>query len=307
MKKTQRNLFPLTASHRYLLFIICYLLFAICSCQTIPNMSGNLLEETNYLPLDSGASLYVLADAKQARPVINLLPIQELSDRQVVQILEKTDVLAVALFPQTSGRRYQIAAWGKYPSFQASLALGSNSAWQKQRSAAGGNYWHSQANRLSAAISSKQVRAVVSLNSEPVDPVTASPGMEIPEGFNEFRRDSIFSCWMENPNLAISRIMSDLGFPFNSPVKKLFISLVPVQEVKYEALIRLQFENASYARAMTAILNIAYGFLHGNTNSIIASILFANQPVLNGNNVDIKSAVLDEEKIVQLLGLFTLF
>ena len=282
-------------------------ILVLISCQSVPNMSGDFPEDANYLPLENSALVYIIADAKKARPVINLLPIQELSDRQVVQILNETEVLAVALFPQASGRRYQIAAWGNYPSFRANLALGSNSGWKKKRSAAGGNYWHSQANRLSLAMSSRQVRAVISADSEPADPVTAPPGMEIPEGFNEFRRGSIFSCWLESPNLAISRIMNDLGLPFSSPVKKLFISLVPAQEGKYETSIRLQFENASYARAMTVILNAAYNRLRGSAGSFITSILFTNPPAQNGSNVDIKTAVLNEERIVQLLGLFTLF
>jgi len=287
------------------LWLIFLLLFL--SCQAMPNMSGDFQEDANYLPLESDALVYIIADAKKARPVINLLPIQELSDRQVVQMLDETGVLAVALFSPASGRRYQIAAWGNYPSFQAGLALGSNSGWKKKRSAAGGNYWHSQTNRLSLAMSSRQVRAVISTDSEPVDPITPAPGMEIPEGFNEFRRGSIFSCWLESPNFAISRIMNDLGVPFNSPVKKLFISLALTQEENYETVLRLQFENASYARAMTAILNIAYNRLRGSAGSLITSILFTNPPAQNGNNVDIRTAVLNEESIVQLLGLFTLF
>ena len=282
-------------------------ILVLISCQSVPDMSGDFLEDANFLPLESGASVYILADAREARSVISLLPIQELSEKQVVQILDKTEVFAAALFPQEDGKRYQIAAWGNYPSFQASLALGANKDWQKKRSAAGGNYWHSQGNRLSLAMSSRQVRAVVSADSEPADPVTSSPGMEIPEGFNEFRRNSIFSCWLESPHLVINRIMSDIGLPFNSPVKKLFISLAPIQEEKYEASIRLQFDNTSFARAMTVLLNGAYIFLHGNTDSIITSIFFANPPAQNGSNVDIKTAVLDEERIVQLLGLFALF
>ena len=296
-----------SASLRLCVSLLSILFLVLISCQTIPNMSGNFLEDANFLPLDSGASVYIVADAKKARPVINLLPIQELSDRQVVQILDETEVLAVALFPQESGRRYQIAAWGNYPSFRANLALGSNSGWKKNRSAAGGDYWHSQTNRLSLAMSSKQVRAVVSANSEPVDPITPAPGMEIPDGFNEFRRGSIFSCWLESPDFSISRIMNDLGLPFNSPVKKLFISLVQTQEEKYETIIRLQFENASFARAMTVILNAAYNRLRGSTLSLITSIFFTNPPVQNGNNVDITAAVLSVDRIVQLLDLFSLF
>ena len=101
--------------------------------------------------------------------------------------------------------------------------------------------------------------------------------------------------------------MNNLGLPLGIPVQKIFINLLPTQDEKYETLIRLQFENASYARAIIPILNTAARFLSGNTDMAIASLFFANPPVLNGSNVDIRSAVMGEEEIVQILGLFTLF
>jgi hypothetical protein len=312
IKKTVSKLsvtYPPSPLPPYLLFAICLLFFL--SCQTMPNMSGSFLEDANYLPLERGALLYIMADVGQMRPVLERLPIEELNDRQTKQMLDRTDYLAAAIFPEESGQRFQLAALGNYPAFQADFILAFNKNWQKMRSQAGGFYWYSGANRLSLALSKKQAFAASSLTGEPFDPLTKT-GVEMPEGFTGFRRIagnqvSPFSCWLENPNIIISRIMNDLGLPLGVPVQKLFINLVPVQEEKYETLIRLQFDNVSFARAMTVILNTAYSRLHGNTNSIIASILFANPPAQNGNNVDIRSAALDEEEIVQILGLFTLF
>ena len=298
-----RETSELRSKHRVSLWLILpFLLFL--SCQTTPQISDIVLKNANFLPLDSGALLYIMADVNQMRPILERLPIEELNDSQTRQMLDRTDYLAAAMFPQESGRRFQLAAWGNYPSFLADFALGFNKDWKKMRSQAGGSYWYSSANRFSLALSSRQAFAASSLTGEPFDPFSTEAGVEMPEGFAEFHSGSPFSCWLENPNIAISRIMNDLELSFNVPVKKLFINLLPVQEEKYETTIRLQFDNVSFARAMTAILNTAYNRFRGSTSSIIASIFFANPPVLNGSNVDIKSAALTNSDIESIFSLF---
>jgi len=285
-------------------------IFILISCQTTPGMSDVDPENASVLPLESGALFYIVADVKQMRPIIERLPFEELNDSQTRQMLDRTDYLAAAIFPQESGRRFQLAAWGNYPASQADFALGFNKNWKKRRSEAGGSYWYSSANRLSLAVGSRQAFAASSLTADPFDPLSKE-GIELPEGFADFRRTagviSPFSCWLENPAILISRIMNDLGLPLGIPVQKLFINLSPTQDEKYETLIRLQFENASYARNMIRIFNLAAGFFPGNFDITLSSLFFANPPVLNGSNVDIRSAALDEEEIIQLLGLFTLF
>ena len=267
-------------------------------------------ENASVLPLERGALFYIAADVKKMRPIIERLPIEELKDSQTRQMLDRTAYLAAAVFPQESGRRFQLAAWGNYPASQADFALSFNKNWKKMRSQAGGSYWYSSASRLSLAVGSRQAFAASSLTGDPFDPLSKE-GIELPEGFADFRRNagvnSPFSCWLENPAILISRMMNDLGLPLGIPVQKLFINLLPTQDEKYETLIRLQFENASYARNMIRIFNMAAGFFPGNFDVALASLFLANPPVLNGSNVDIRSAVLGEEEIVQLLGLFTVF
>jgi hypothetical protein len=279
------------------------------SCQSTPGAVDAMLEKTGLLPLDGGASFYIMADARQMRPILERLPIEELNNSQTRQMLDRTSYLAAALFSKESGRRFQLAAWGNYPGSQAGLALAASKDWEKRRSRAGGSYWYSRSNKLSLAIGSRQAFAAASLNDEPFDPISTTAGVEVPEGFAAFRKNtegtsSPFSCWLETPNTAISRIMNDLGIPMRFPVQKLFISLLPVKEEKYEAAIRLQFENASHARAMTAVLNMVSGLLPKDSNVTFISILFTNPAVLNGSNVDIKSAALTEDEVVNLLGTF---
>jgi hypothetical protein len=275
-------------------------IFILISCRTTPRMSDVIPSNANFLPLESGASVYIIADARKALPIIDLLQIAELNDGQTRQIIEKTNFFAAALFPQTSGRRFHIAAWGKYPSSQADLAFSFIREWQKGRSRAGGSYWFSRAGALSIAMTSRRIFiGSCYANVEPFDPVTSAPGMEIPEGFNEFRRGSILSCWLENPAPMLDNLLNNAGVPMRVPVKKIFVNLLPEGD-QYQALIRLVFETPSHARGMTAILNMAAGLVPEE----ITGLFLANPPVFNGNNVDIESALLNGEAITRLFGLF---
>jgi len=290
-------------SSRYNPIALILLLLLFFSCKTTPKTTGFVFENANFLPLENGASIYIIANVKQARSIIDILPIEELNDRQTKQMLDKTNFLIAALFPRASGRRFQIAAWGNYPSSGADFALSVNSGWQKERSQSGEAYWYSPSNRLSIAMNRRQAFISASLKNEPSDPITQAPGVEIPEGFHEFRSSSPLSCWLKNPGPIVNRILSNAGVPLRSPIQGLFINLLPAPQKHYEAVIRLQFENPSHARGMAALLNLASGFAPNE----IAAFFFANPPVQNGSSIDIKSAVLNEEKIIQLLSLFMLF
>jgi len=290
-------------SSRYNPIALILLLLLFLSCQTIPKTAGAFFENASFLPLESGASIYLFASVKEARPIIDILPIEELNDRQTKQMLDRTGFLAAAMFPKESGRRFQIAAFGNYPSSQADFAFSVNSGWQKQNSQAGGSYWYSPSNRLSIAMNRRQAFISASLKNEPSDPITQAPGAKIPEGFQGFCGSSPLSCWLENPGPVINRILSNAGVPLRSPIKGLFINLFPTLEKKYEAVIRLQFENTSHARGMAAILNLASGLAPNE----IAAFFFANPPVQNGSNIDIKSAPLGETEIAALFRLFGAF
>jgi hypothetical protein len=205
------------------LCVTLWLIVFLVSCQTTPHIPDILLEEAQFAPLESGGSVYVFANARQARPIIDLLPIEELNDRQARQILERTDFFTAALFPPASGRRFQLAARGNYPSTRGFFALNTNRHWKRQRFA-GGSYWYSEANRLSLMMTSTQVFITSFYNNIPAEPVTV-PGTRIPEGFHEFRRGYPFSCWLENPAPIFARILSDAGLPIRFPVQQLFFNL----------------------------------------------------------------------------------
>jgi len=279
--------------------------FLFLSCQTAPKIH-DVPEGT--LPLAKGASVYVIANAMQARPIIELLPIEELNNKQTRQMLEKTDSFAAALFPQTSVRKIQIAANGNYPGLSG-IAFTFNKNWKKQRVKSGGSYWHSAANGLSIAMNTNQAFVVSSVDKTPLDPVTGESGVTMPEGFYEFSRGYPVSCWLEDTAPLLDRIFSKNEMPIQLNAQYVFINLYPADssdlQNQYEALIRLRFENALQSRGMAAIFNLAAGLM-SNDNSTLASILFANPAVQNGRSLDIKTKRLTEKDITLLLETFLL-
>ena len=291
---------PLTI--RSSLFIAhCSLFILFVSCQSAPKVFEMDLNNTASVPLDSGASVYILADAKQARPIIDLLPVEELNNRQTVQMLDRTDFFAAALFPEASKLRFQLVSWGNYPDSGAAMAFGMNKNWKKRRSRAGYSYWHLDG--LSIALNSRQTFVCASSDNAPGDPVTNGGGAKIPEGFGEFCAAAPLSCWLENPAPVFSRILNNAGVPIRFPVQQLFVNLYPVTERRCEALIRMQFENAIQARGMAAIFSLAGNF---SPNEIIASIFLKNPPVQNGRNLDIKTVAMSETEIALLFGLLSI-
>jgi len=266
------------------------------------------LPDAKFAPLDAGATTYIFASVKEARPIIDNLPIEELNDKQVIQMLNRTGYLAVAFFPPESGRRFQLVTWGNYPS-NANMAFASNKDWSRQRSATGQTYWHSAVNNLSIAMNSKQAFIVASANAQPIDPFTAPPGIEIPEGFNEFRQGSqglsnaILSCWLEGSGSSITQMLNKAGVPIRVPVQRVFISAFP-SDSRYQAIIRLQFENASQARGIATLLSLASGF---GSNDETVRLLLGHPPVQNGRNLDIKTAAFGEKELSLLLEMFLLY
>jgi len=277
------------------LWLISLILFSLISCQSIPKVPIINLETADSLPFESGANTYVFADAKKARSIIELLPIPELNNKEIKQMLDKTRFFAAALFQEKNRRRFQIAAQGNYPS-AANHAISLNKSWQKRRSANGGEYWHSPTNGISVLIGADYAYAAATNSNEPFEPFSPQPGVKVPKDFNEFRKDSPLSCWIANPTVLLSNLFA--GFPVQS-VSNLFFNLSPAPDEKYDVLIRLQFENPSHAKGMAVILSLAVGF----SSDPLISALLSNPPTVNGNNIDLRCAPLSDKDIKNILTL----
>jgi hypothetical protein len=256
-----------------------------------------------YVPLDNNGFAYIFTNVKEARPILDILPVSQLKNWQANLILENTEMAAAALFSSESGRRFQVAGWGNYPSLRASIALFFNTTWKRQRSSAG-TYWSSAAQKMSVVINSKQVFAVAWLN-EHINPVPELR-VKMPEGFTQFIRGAALSCWMESPALILNQILLNEGIPINIPAEQLFLNLKPKGTNQYEVLFRLKFENAAQARTIAGVLALA-GTFSADRKSLMSSLFFANPPVLNGRNIDIRTALLSDKEITLLLQMFLLY
>ena len=303
-----------------LLFIIhLTLIILFLSCQTVPIIPHAQFEKASHAPLDISASAYVFADAKEARSIIEILPIKELKDPQVKQMLDRTDFIAAALFPADSGRRFQLTTWGKYPG-GANIVFASNKNWKKYDDTKHGSYWHSSADKLSLVLSIKNAFASASLNDSPLSPFAQGSGINIPEGFNEFRNEKTdhkgerkfpkapLSCWIEDPGAAVMRVLNEAGIPLRFPVQKIFFNLynqLAQDEDSYTARILLQFENASQARGAAAIISLAGGFLSGaNTPEFVSALFFSNPLIQENKNLEFISAPLSENELKYFLSFF---
>jgi len=251
--------------------------------------------------------VYLVINAREARPLLELLPVEELKNKQARQMIDRTNVAMAAFFPEESGRFFQLAALGNYPKSGADMAFTFNKDWKKQRHAQrdanNSSYWHSGKDKLSIAMTAKQVYISSWLDDTPADPFAAVPGVEIPDGFNDFRKGAaLLSCWVENPGPVISQMLDEAGVPIRFPVQQFFINVNGTVNRKYEATIRLQFENVSHARGVAAILSLANAFSSNDSDMIIAMLFLSHPPVLNGRNLDIKTASFSESDILQILN-----
>ena len=301
--------------------IVCLvpLIIFLISCQTTPNIPDARLENAANAPLSGGASVYLFADVNKARSVIEMLPINELRDSRVRQMLDRTDYIAAALFPVNTGRRFQLTAWGRYPS-AVNLAFSSDKNWVKYNDSKWGAYWHSSLDKLSLAVSARNAFASGWINNSPESPFAPQPGVEIPEGFNEFRKEkkdssarilfprAPLACWVDAPGPAVVRILNEAGIPIRVPIQKIFIGLYDGHhsETRYTARILFQFENASQARATLSIINLASGFLSG-VPEFISSVFFSNTVTQNGRNLEFVTSPLSRESLINILNLFMIF
>ncbi|MCL2128088.1 MAG: hypothetical protein FWH38_07530 [Treponema sp.] len=293
--------------------------FALLSCRTAPPVSDTAPAGGGLIPLEPGAFAYIVADAKNAAPILEYLDFIDFTDRRFSQLIEKTQSAAAAVYlPPADGqdgdpqgqRRYQVTAWGDYPSSRIKLALRTGREWKRRRSAESGEaYWYSSKGLMSLAVDTRIIRVFAAYRDSPQDPYPRSPGTEIPAGFGEFSSGAVLSCWLDSPGPVINSRLAGMGIPFEVPAEIVFFSLFNSDTGKdYEASLQLQLSNASQAGALRTIFTIARSFISPDAFSanVLLSVLFSNPPVQDGKNLNIKTGVLSAGDISLLIKMFSL-
>ncbi|MCL2765552.1 MAG: hypothetical protein FWD40_09790, partial [Treponema sp.] len=118
------------------------------------------------------------------------------------------------------------------------------------------------------------------------------------------------------PGPRINRVLEQMELPIQLPAERIFISLFPAPEEKYEAIIRLRIANASQARGLVTIFSLARSFMgpsvydeddESGFMAVMMAVLFANPPALDGRDINIKTAALSEKDIALLLDVFSVY
>ena len=311
-----------------------FLIFFFFSCQTAPKIPEPF--QDSFIPLNPGATAYLYADVQAARPVLEILPIDELKDKRLAQILDQTRTVLAAQYPAESGRpedgepkngqHIQLVAWGKYPKAQADLAFAFNKDWKKKRSANGFPYWYSKTDKLSVAMTAR--RAHVSLNDTSADPF----GLNLPSTaeFDEACKGAALACWLANPGPLLDNIFASMNLQLQLPAEQIYLSIFPMagkdnnikdnnineKELmqKYQVLLCIKTSNANQARLIANSLSLLRFFSGASANSppsggsdIVLALLLANAPVQDGSKIKIKSAPLGLTDLALLFKQISLY
>jgi hypothetical protein len=317
---------PFAVTHPLFLLLPLLLFF---SCATVPRSPDPFLDESGVLPLEPGASAYLLVEVSESRPILDRLEILGTFAGDAGKILDRTRTAAAAFYPEGHERRFQAAAWGKYPGFWWGLALSMSRDWKRRRSKTGGAYHYSPREGLSVALTASRAFAAGAGPGPQTDPFAPPPGTAVPEGFAEFRRGAVLALWLKDPAAPASRFFAALGIPLQLPAERILLSVFPASQegeraaaeggAQYEALIQIQSPAASQARALLSLINLARTMIpemgaEGTASpeaaggvAVLAGVLFANPPALDGRNLNLRTRPLDAAQIALLFNTFRVY
>ncbi|MDR3248975.1 MAG: hypothetical protein LBT39_09345 [Treponema sp.] len=297
---------------------------ALAACASVPKTADALFTEK--LPLESGAAVYLFADVEESRPVLDQIQIEGFGSADTAMILDRTRYAAAALFPAESGRGIQAVAWGDYPNVVAGFGLTPKRGWEKQRSKTGKSYWYSVERGLSLGLSKTQAFVARTTGAPtPLDPYTQGAGVDVPEGFTQFRSDSCLAFWMDEPAEPLARFFSGLRLPIQIPAEELMAGLVALPpaaeaaeagpeeaETLYEIKMRIKTPSAANARSLVTLFTAARLFIprgQGADSETFAllSLLFARPPQQEGVYLNLRTGPIDERGIALLFRLFSVY
>ena len=266
--------------------ILLFLLgFVFLSCATSPKAGPETADGApDFSVLPSGADIYLWADVKQAKPILQLLSLGELNGKDASQILERTDTAlaafnsrgapgapAVSGSPEAAGsletpgfpEHFFFAGWGNYPNLRAGFSMTFSRDWKKIKSSTGNRYWYSEVYKLGIALGSGLAFA------SDGDPFAVFPTLtDAPVGFEEFRRQNVLALWLNNPGVSLNRFISALGLPIQIPAEDFFMGVTrlpanqnpadkEITDARWELVITIKTPSAKDARSLLALFSMA--------------------------------------------------
>jgi hypothetical protein len=284
-------------------------------------------------PLDTGGRAYAYIDVKKARPVLDKISFTGLNQSNAAMIFERTSYAVAGFYPPESGKIAQFSAWGSYPNSRAGFALGTSGGWKRLKSENRQRFWYSARTGASVAIEAGRAFAAVSSpaasGTKAPNPFALPPGVLLPEGFTEFRREAALAFWLEEPESYLNRFLSAMNLPLQIPAESFMASLHPLPGVAngntgsgeqlYESHIRIKTPQASQARGLVTLFSMARFFLSQAAQNpevrnseaaetvALLSLLFTNPPSLEGAFLNLRSAPMDGKDIALLFSLFSVY
>ena len=255
-----------------------------------------------FVSLDKDALVYALVDTKIMRPIIDIIPVNQLKSWQALQIIDRTEIALAAIFTNDTGRYFQVVGFGSYPVLVMNVALAIDKNW-KYTFSGDDHYWYSDTNKLSVSLNSEEVN-IVGWRRTRVNPAYEEPGVKMPEGFVAFRHRSgesaPLSLWLENHDSILDIMLNGEGIAINLPIERLYLNLYHVEDNVFSTEIMLQAKNSPFTEdfEMSVLPEFA------EYDSALKKLFFANPPIQNDRNIVFPPVILSEEEIVSLLRIF---
>jgi hypothetical protein len=285
-------------------FLFLALAFASCASSpkaANPNEDGS--PDYSFLPL--GAQVYLWADVKQGRPLLDKLSFQGMDGRDARDVLDRTGATVAAFYPEQAAQRFFLAGWGSYPSTRAGISMALSRDWKKAKSETGKKFWFSKGWGLGVAVGSKLALAS---DKDPFAP----GGAASPEGFEEFRKACVLAGWMPNPEEALNRFLQAMEIPIKIPAEEFFFGAVRAGgDERWELVARVRAPAPSQARALVTLFTMARMFIgnatggEGLTGAL--PLLFANIPVQDGTDLSLRSGIMETKEIALLFNSFSVY
>ncbi|MDR0451636.1 MAG: hypothetical protein LBH15_01175 [Treponema sp.] len=291
----------------------------LASCATSPP-AAEPGAEGEFAALDGGGMAYFTLDVPGARPILDLVQFEEIRGGQMAEILDMTDAAAGAVYAAgdgdaggppgqedaaLAGRRYLIAARGKYPALRAGFAFTFSPEWKKLKSPAGKRYWYSGREGIALVLDARS--ALVSNT----DPYPRSAAVEIPGAFREFRENAALAGWLCSPSVPLNRFTARLNIPIQIPADLLVFAVYPAgsagESRLYNARLRLETQSPSQARALAAMFGLARLFAAGADLPPAIAALLANPPESDGAALVLSTGDLEPEAVALLFNMFSVY
>ena len=326
-----------------MIFLIILFTFFV-SCATAPKAAAVLEDGSpDFSILPSGADLYLWADVKNAEPLIDALSFGGLKGSDASRVVEYTDTVFAALYPENnpdpvspalggeprlgsaapSGHMgFFLAGIGNYPKSKAGFSMSISRDWKKIKSETGNRYWFSKSHNLGVALGSKL--AFVSDG----DPFASGSGRNpAPNKFEEFRKVTVLSGWINNPGVSLNRFIESLGIPLQIPAEELYFGVVKIplsespansagmNQKPWELVFKIKTSSAREARSVLSLFTFARMFIPrsaaGGEEAAFfmspmeaAALLFTNPPEQDEEFLTLRLPPLNEKRIALLLGMF---